>query len=376
VVGGRARHVYDRVQLGEVRVPVEVDDGGEGLKGGGLDLHEVLALHLQHVHKLLQQARVEERLDRVRQLVTVDQHRQRLQPGLDGLEPGPVVGEAVGQAHVREQQHLLLLRHLMDLQEVLHDGGRGLLHLVEALHVDHRHAGGLRRPPALRPLPPLRVELEVERGGRGGEGRDQRVRAAHRQAEPVVLSAPAGGEVGEAREEQLALVRGQPGYEVRPLAEHVEEVEHSQHHVQVEAGEEEAEVLHGAVEVAGEAVLDEQGGEVERPQHELLEVPGRLPRLVAGQHPRPRRVRGRLFEYIITEVEDIYPVVELAFPVCPGLYPPELGQEVPLAAPLQLLYERPAVRRHLARGLLELGPVYLHPAPLTPGARPRAYGLS
>ena len=53
-------------------------------------------------------------------------------------------------------------------------------------------------------------------------------------------------------------------------------------------------MLHGAVEVAGEAVLDEQGGEVERPQHELLEVPGRLPRLVAGQHPRPSRVRGRL----------------------------------------------------------------------------------
>ena len=37
-----------------------------------------------------------------------------LQPGLDGLEPGPVVGEAVGQAHVREQQHLLLLRHLVE----------------------------------------------------------------------------------------------------------------------------------------------------------------------------------------------------------------------------------------------------------------------
>ena len=40
-------------------------------------------------------------------------------------------------------------------------------------------------------------------------------------------------------------------------------------------GEEEGEVLHGAVEVAGEGVLDEEGGEVEGPQHQLLEGAGR-----------------------------------------------------------------------------------------------------
>ena len=108
--------------------------------------------------------------------------------------------------------------------------------------------------------PPLGVELEVEGGGRGGKGRDRRVRAAHRQAEPVVLAAPAGGEVGEAREEELPLVRRQPRYEIRPLAEHVEQVEHGQHHVQVEAGQKRAEVLHRAVEVAVTAGwLDVQG---------------------------------------------------------------------------------------------------------------------
>lgn len=68
-------------------------------------------------------------------------------------------------------------------------------------------------------------------------------------------------------QQQLSLVGGQPADEVGPLAEHVQQVEHGQHHVQVEAGEQEAEVLHGAVEVAGEGVLYQQGGEVEGPQH-------------------------------------------------------------------------------------------------------------
>ena len=57
-----------------LNVPVEVDDGGEGLEGGGLDLHEVVAAHLQHVHQLLKQAGVEQGLDRVGQLIRVDQH--------------------------------------------------------------------------------------------------------------------------------------------------------------------------------------------------------------------------------------------------------------------------------------------------------------
>ena len=61
-------------------------------------------------------------------------------------------------------------------------------------------------------------------------------------------------------------------------------------------------MLHGAVEVAGEGVLDQQGGEVQGPEHlgvrrynvnaltpgvgyQLLEVPGLLSRLVTGKHP-------------------------------------------------------------------------------------------
>ena len=60
---GRPRRVYDRVELGIVGVTVQVDDGGEGLQHGGLDLHEVLALHLEHVDQLLQQARVQQALE-------------------------------------------------------------------------------------------------------------------------------------------------------------------------------------------------------------------------------------------------------------------------------------------------------------------------
>ncbi len=33
---GRSRHVDDGVELGEVGIPVQVDDGGEGLEGGRL----------------------------------------------------------------------------------------------------------------------------------------------------------------------------------------------------------------------------------------------------------------------------------------------------------------------------------------------------
>ena len=49
--------------------------------------------------------------------------------------------------------------------------------------------------------------------------------------------------MGKSGQQQLPLVRGQHADEVGPLAEHVEQVEHGQHHVQVDAGEQEAEVL-------------------------------------------------------------------------------------------------------------------------------------
>ena len=78
--------------------------------------------------------------------------------------------------------------------------------------------------------------------------------------------------MGQPRQQQLPLVRGEPADEVGPLAEHVQQVEHGQHHVQVKAGEQEAEVLHRAVKVAGEGVLYKQGGEVEGPEHLKLNV--------------------------------------------------------------------------------------------------------
>ena len=54
-----------------------------------------------------------------------------------------------------------------------------------------------------------------------------------------------------------------------PLGKHVEQIEDSEDHVQVEGGEEEGEVLHAAVEVAGEGVFYQERGEVEGPQHQL-----------------------------------------------------------------------------------------------------------
>jgi hypothetical protein len=71
-------------------------------------------------------------------------------------------------------------------------------------------------------------------------------------------------------QQKLAFVGRQPGNEVGSLAEHVEQVEDGQHHVQVEGGEQEGQVLHRAVEVAAEAVLDQQRREVEGPQDELF----------------------------------------------------------------------------------------------------------
>ena len=64
VVGGGPRHVDDRVEFEKVWIPVQVDDRGERLEGRRLDLHQVVAPHLQDVHQLLQQAGVKEGLDK------------------------------------------------------------------------------------------------------------------------------------------------------------------------------------------------------------------------------------------------------------------------------------------------------------------------
>ena len=61
--------------------------------------------------------------------------------------------------------------------------------------------------------------------------------------------------------------------------------------------------------MSGEGMLDEQGGEVKGPQHQLLEVLCPGPGLVTGQHPGPRGAdRGRLQD-VITQVENVNPVI-------------------------------------------------------------------
>ena len=101
------------------------------------------------------------------------------------------------------------------LQKLLHDLGRGLVHLVQTLHVDDRHVGGQHFLPfVVLALLYFRVELEVKGGGAVRELRDGFVLAAVGEAEPVVLSSPAGGQVGEPGEEERPLVRRQPGDEV------------------------------------------------------------------------------------------------------------------------------------------------------------------
>ena len=89
--------------------------------------------------------------------------------------------------------------------------------------------------------------------------------AADWEAETIVLPSPGSRQMGKPGQQQLPLVGRQSADEVRPLAEHVEQVEHRQYHIQVKAGEQEAEVLHGAVQVAGERMLDQKGCEVEGP---------------------------------------------------------------------------------------------------------------
>ena len=72
-------------------------------------------------------------------------------------------------------------------------------------------------------------------------------------------------------------------------------------------------MLHAGVEVSGEGVLYQQGGEVQGPEAELLGLLRRGPGLVAGQNPGARlTVRGGL-EDLITEVEDVNPVIQLTF---------------------------------------------------------------
>ena len=57
----------------------------------------------------------------------------------------------------------------------------------------------------------------------------------------------------------MLLVTGEPRDEVGALAEHVEQVEHSEDHGHVAGGEQCGQVLHTVVQMPGEAVFDEEG---------------------------------------------------------------------------------------------------------------------
>ena len=108
------------------------------------------------------------------------------------------------------------------LQKLLHDLGRGLVHLVQTLHVDDRHVAGQGLLAALilhLTLLHLGVELKVEGGGTGGEQRYVLVLAAVGQSEPIILASPGGGQVREPGQEQAPLVRRQPGDKVRSKVE-------------------------------------------------------------------------------------------------------------------------------------------------------------
>lgn len=49
----------------------------------------------------------------------------------------------------------------------------------------------------------------------------------------------------------------------RPLPEDIQKIEHPQHHGHIAGGQECGQVLHGVVQVPGEAVLNQQGSEVQ-----------------------------------------------------------------------------------------------------------------
>ena len=72
-------------------------------------------------------------------------------------------------------------------------------------------------------------------------------------------------------------------------------------------------MLHAGVEMSGEGVLYQQGGEVQGPQDELLGPLGLGPGLVAGQDPGPRLAGRGGLEDLIAEVEDVNPVIQLTF---------------------------------------------------------------
>ena len=72
-------------------------------------------------------------------------------------------------------------------------------------------------------------------------------------------------------------------------------------------------MLHAGVEMSGEGVFNEEGGEVEGGQDQLLGPLGLLSWLVAGQDPGPWLPCCGCLKDVITEVENVNPVVKLTF---------------------------------------------------------------
>ena len=72
-------------------------------------------------------------------------------------------------------------------------------------------------------------------------------------------------------------------------------------------------MLHAGVEMSGEGVFYEQRGEVESPQHQLLASPRLLSGLITREHPGSRLPSCRSLQQLITEVENVYPMIKLAF---------------------------------------------------------------
>ena len=72
-------------------------------------------------------------------------------------------------------------------------------------------------------------------------------------------------------------------------------------------------MLHARVEVSGERVFYEERGEVEGGQDQLLGPLGLVCWLVTSKDPRARLSCCGCLKDVITEVENVYPVVKLAF---------------------------------------------------------------
>lgn len=122
----------------------------------------------------------------------------------------------------------------------------------------------------------------------------------------------------ESGEQAEFLLWTESGNEVRSFAEHVEQVEDGQDDLHIAGGEQGGEVLHRAVDVLGETVLDQQRGEDDDVDKQILVL------LVLGQVTGQRPLAVLLLVYAalhdrVEVVEHIDPMIELALAIVPAL---------------------------------------------------------